>query len=288
MRILARPTPRPDPRVVYAVAEDWAKALSVDEIAAKHNLTSIMVRALLRPAGQTGRMCTPFQLGQGELPPNAAVQVYWLGYIAAAGRVFGHGTLWTLVLAIHPDDEPHIKALLDDLVVGHAAVEYADSSLEGRQVYIRDRELVETLLAWGLGAPSEHDSTPLEFIPHQLVSDFVRGYLEGSRQNPPFGGPRARVPAPGTLRSLVIAGRPALIAALRRALEAACGVKPDVDDTPDSAGRTRMTFSKQEGLQVLASAYARPARTGPRASAYAAWFARRTVRGRRAGSNGAG
>ncbi len=202
------------------------------------------------------------------MPANAALQIYWLGFIAPTGRVFGQNNLSTLVLAIHPDDAVHIQTLLQDLIVGHATCEFADSNLDGRQAYVRDRQLAETLLQWGISAAPADGSIPLEYIPRALVPDFVRGYLEGSRHTPPFGGVRTRVPSAESVRSLVLVGHAPMIEGLNRLLQAACGISGGIVTPFGRLGLTKVTFSSGDSRRILEQAYRSPARTMPRAAKF--------------------
>jgi hypothetical protein len=249
-----------------------ASGKSHAEIAAKFELSTIAVQALIRAEGQPSGLLTPYGFRRGPLPQNAAVQMYWLGYIAATGRVFCHGSLWTLVLAIHPMDEPHVHLMLKDLVLGHARVEFADSNRDGRQAYVRDRQLAEVLLHWGIAAEPGEGSVALEFVPTAFIPDFVRGYLEGSRTSPPFGGNQQRAPTPRSLRALSFVGPASLLTDLGRAMHGAFGIRVD-EPLPARAPRAaQITLSRTESTKVLSSAYREPVRTGPRAAAFAAWF----------------
>lgn len=274
MRLSSRVQPRHDPRKIFAIYVDRAAGLTPTEIAAKHDLPATTVQGFLRPPVQAGALASPFDFHRGEVPANAAVQIYWLGYIAATGRVLGSNNLSTLLLAIHPQDVPHIQTLLQDLVVGHARCEFADSSLDGRQAYVRDRQLAEMLLQWGICAAPEEGSTPLEFIPPALVADFVRGYLEGSRHSPPFGGASHLLPSPRSSRSLALVGTAPLIEGLNQMLQAACGVQHGVIAPFGRLGRVQVTFSPQDGARILAWVYRHPVRTGPRAAKFVARFGR--------------
>ncbi|MDR7418880.1 MAG: hypothetical protein QN178_08200 [Armatimonadota bacterium] len=264
--------PRHDPRTIYAIQADRASGLSVEEIATKHNLSRFAVQTVLRPAAEPSGMASPFEFRHKGSPPNAAVQVYWLGYITATGRIFGQSSQGTLVLAIHPLDEPHVQDLVRDLVTGHPRVEFADSNLKGRQAYIRDRQLAEVLLQWGISSTANSSTLSFEFLPKDLVPDFVRGYLEGSRSTLPFGGHADAVPAPTSVRSLSFEGSHALIAAFEQALRTASGIRPVRVRALGSTGQAKITLPQAVALKILASAYAHPLRASPRAAKFVARF----------------
>ncbi|OFX27588.1 MAG: hypothetical protein A2Z07_05515 [Armatimonadetes bacterium RBG_16_67_12] len=280
MRSPAPAAIRHDPKKIYAIHVDRAAGLSADEIAAKHSLSTLTVHSFLRATDQASPLASPYGFKRGTLPPNAAVQMYWLGYIAACGRVLGQNSYSTVVLAIHPDDEAHVQTLMSDLVVGHARVEFADSNLDGRQAYLRDRQLAEVLRQWGVSAVVAEGSVPLEFVPPACIPDFVRGYLEGSRLSPPFGGKGARAPSPRPARALTFVGQATFIAELDRALRSACGVRAGQAEPSGASGMARITYSLEEGERILACAYGRPGRTGPRAAKFVARFEHQRHRAR--------
>lgn len=280
-----RPRPRYDPKTIYRIHADREAGKSAADIAVKHDLPAITVQGFLRSSGKTCALLSPYDLRGAELPPNAAVQVYWLGYIAASGRVFGQNNLSTLILAIHPDDAPHIQTLLADLVIGHPRCEFADSSLDGRQAYVRDRSLAEVLLQWGVGAAAEDGSIPIEFIPPALWPDFIRGYLEGSRRCPPFGGQGARAPrVPGVPRTLTLVGNRPLVEGLSRELQSACGITGGAVAPSGGGGLSQVAFSPSDTTKILEAAYRSPSRTSPRAAKFVKQFARPQGRRRRSPS----
>jgi hypothetical protein len=263
---------RQPPRRIYEIHADRASGLSVPEIAAKHNLPATAVLGLLRSSVNTCALANPYEFRRRALGPLAEPHAYWLGYIAATGRVLGQNNFCTLVLAIHPDDAPHIQTLLSDLVVGRTTCEFANSSLSGRQVYVRDRPLAETLLQWGIAATLEESSIPLEFVPVSLMPHFVRGYLEGGRLSPPFGGTRREPPSPRAHGALSLVGSPPLIAQLKQALQQACRAYGGVVTAFEPGGLARLVFPSPAGIRILEYAYRRPTRTGPRAAKFVSRF----------------
>ena len=282
VRMFPRPRPRYDPKTIYRIHADREAGKSAADIAVKHDLPAVTVQGFLRSSGKTCALLSPYELRGADLPPNAAVQVYWLGYIAASGRVFGQNNLSTLILAIHPDDVAHIQTLLADLVIGHPRCEFAESSLDGRQAYVRDRSLAEVLLQWGIGTSTEDGSIPIEFIPSALWPDFVRGYLEGSRRCPPFGGKGARAPrVPGVPRTLMLVGTQPLVEGLSRELQAACGITRGTVAPSGSGGLSQITFSPSDTTRILETAYSSPTRTSPRAAKFVKQFAHPKGRRRR-------
>jgi hypothetical protein len=274
VRLSSKTKPRHDPKKIYQIHADGAAGLTTAEIAARHDLPPATVIGLLRPIGETCTLVSPYGLRHEAQSIKASVQVYWLGFIAASGRVFGQNHLSTLVLAIHPQEASHVQTLLQDLMVGHVTCEFADSSLYGRQAYVRDRQLAEMLLQWGVSGTTEDGSIPIEFIPEALIADFVRGYLEGSRHTPPFGGQRPTIPSPGSLRSLAVVGSAPMVNGLNRVLQSVCGTRAGVVRPFERQGLEQVVFPSEDGLQILAHAYRCPQRSMPRAARYVAWFDR--------------
>ena len=278
MRLSSKARPRHDPKKIFDIHADQAAGLTATEIATKHDLPPATVLGFLRARGETCTLVSPYSIQRNHSPTPAPVQVYWLGFIAAAGRVSGQSHLTTLVLHIHPGDAPHIQTLIQDLMIGHVTCEFADSSLYGRQAYVRDRQLAELLLQWGISATSEDGSIPVEFIPESLIGDFVRGYLEGSRYSPPFGGLRHRAPSPRSLRSLALVGPAPLVEGLNRVLHSAWGTRGGVVRPFERFGLAQVVFPREDGIRVLERAYSRPSRSMPRAAGFVAWFGHREGR----------
>jgi len=271
-----RPVPqsvsRQAPKRIYEIHADRANGLTVLEIAAKHNLPATTILGFLRSSMSTCALANPYDFQRRDLTPLARLHAYWLGYIAASGRVLGQNNFCTLVLAIHPDDASHIQTLLADLVVGRTTCEFADSSLSGRQVYVRDRQLAEMLLQWGIAPSIEENCVPLEFIPTSILPHFVRGYLEGSRLSPPFGGSRRQAPSPRAGGSLSLVGSTALITQLKRALRLACKATGGTVKAFDGGSLAQVIFPPKAGARVLEYAYRRPTRSAPRAAKFVSRF----------------
>ncbi|MDR7556530.1 MAG: hypothetical protein QN157_13105 [Armatimonadota bacterium] len=261
-----------DPRTIVALYADRAAGLSAEEIAAKHNLPAPTVYRYLRSLHQPCGLRRPYDYRTAPPPDDAPVQIYWLGYVTACGRVVGQGNAATVVLAIHPHDEPHVQAMVADLVRGHPRVEFADSSLEGRQAYVRDPALAEVLSQWGLTGTLAAASVTLDYVPAALAFDFVRGYLEGSRRAPPFGGLRVLPSPPGRTTGLAMVGPLPLADSLRRVL-GACGVGTGRLEPARASGLVILSFPPTAGAAILARAYARPVRSSPRAARFVARFA---------------
>jgi len=253
--------------MVYAVQATRAGGLTVAEIAAKYNLPVPTILQLLRAPSQACALRTPYEFRQGALPARAPAQIYWLGFIAAAGRISGENARGTLVLAIHPDDGAHVQTLLSDLIEGYANCEFVDSSLSGRQAYVRNPELARVLLQCGIAAMPEQSSVPLEFVPTALMPDFLRGYVEGTPSRSATLSPRLR-------GSLTLTGAPVFIQSLAAALKGLCGTGGTVGQ-PGQNGLARLVYTARDSMRLLEFAYRTPTRSSPRAAALVTYFARR-------------
>ena len=228
----------------------------------------VVTQALRRDGN--GRLPDPYVLSRRDRERGDATLVYWIGFIAACGSVFD-GPNPTLVLDIDTGDLPHVHTLVDDLCEGRPGLESCQSSTRGLQVYIRDRNLGRLLVRWGIpGADRATEAVPVDFIPHGLVSHFVRGYIEGGPETPPFGG--GRVPgSPKTVRRVVMAGPQDFLTALRASLP------PDLRRSGNivarTAGAAKLTYEGEGASELLRFAYRDASKSLPRAAALQRGFA---------------
>jgi hypothetical protein len=113
---------------------------------------------------------------------SADVQIYWVGFLTAAGRIWGQGAALTLVITLGDMKPPtYIKTIMADLADPHARSEFCQSSLQGWQLYIRDPSLCKALIPWGI--PSDlHGEDPalLDDLPEEFAAPFLRGYVDGN------------------------------------------------------------------------------------------------------------
>ncbi len=118
----------------------------------------------------------------------ADVQLYWLGFLRAAGHIWGQGVTLTLVVTLGEESRDCIETLMADLATDHIPWEVCHSSLVGWQVYLRDQVLCKALVPWGI--PSDvhgDDPTVLDDLPKEFVTPFIRGYVDAnwmSRRSP--------------------------------------------------------------------------------------------------------
>lgn len=258
-----RRLPRRDPYQLFKIHTDFAAGLDAQSIAQKHGLPVPAVLQIVRDRrGETG-LVNPFQLAQDSARGGSANQLYWLGYIAACGRLFPQGPAPTLVLDLDTRDVDHIKVLVEDMCAGRPSVELCKSSQNGLQAYVRDRELGQLLSQWGVpGDDPTEGSVPISLIPGSLLPHFLRGYLEGSRQTPPFGGQSTPASLPA-VRTVVIVGPEEFVSPLGSALRRHLGLA--VPATTGRRDRQRvLTYRGRAARQIVQYAYHNPTRSLPR------------------------
>jgi hypothetical protein len=265
----ARRFPRRDPLLLFRLQTDFAAGLAPAQIAEKHALSLYVVTQALRRDGN-GRLPDPYVLSQRDREQSDTILVYWVGFIAACGSVFD-GPNPTLVLDIDTGDLPHVHTLVEDLCEGRPGLESCQSSTRGLQVYIRDRNLGRIMVRWGIpGADRATEAVPVDFIPRGLMPHFIRGYIEGGRETPPFGG--GRVPgSPKTVRRVVLAGPQSFLTDLRAALP------PDLRRSgtlsAKASGTGKLTFDGDSAADLIRFAYRDATRSLPRAAALQRAFA---------------
>lgn len=226
------------------------------------------------------RLLNPFHLRQAATRARGATQLYWVGYIAAAGRLFLQGSVPTLVLAVDRRDADHVTTLIEDLCSGHPTCEWCESNHDGLQAYIRDRDLAQMLAEWGTpGADPTEGSVPVALIPGSLLPHFVRGYLEGGRGNPPFG--LQRIPSSlAAVRVVALEGPEEFLAGLRTALTKHAGVGAGVIRRR-RGGLSVLTYRGTAAKRIVQFAYHNAERSIPRTASL------RHVRESSPSSNGA-
>ncbi|MBI4278396.1 MAG: hypothetical protein HY660_08055 [Armatimonadetes bacterium] len=217
----------------------------MSDLAHKHALPVTRVQQIVGAGHRASRLSTPYQIARGDVGKeraDAATQLYWVGFIAACGRIYGRGTGAALVLTIREDQGTHVRRLIGDLSTGHMGPDFCVSSQSGFQAYVRDADLCEVLMTWGIPCPNPADgSVPLEFIPDRLVSHFVRGFLDASAQQDD-GPQRHRVLARASQPSITLAGPEPLVAGLADLLHQRCQAKPPALAPAGTPGMVRMTY----------------------------------------------
>lgn len=194
---------------------------SPSEIAIISGLPAVSVQQILAPAAHP-RLSDPAdllrtgQVREGQVP--ADVQLYWIGFLTAAGYIRGQGPSLTLVVTLGEDGRGRIDTLEADLMIGHSRCEWCHSSLAGWQAYFRDLVLCQALMRWGI--PSDlygEDPALLEDLPERLFLPFVRGYMEG--------GELARRPSRRRhTAGVTIRGTPAVLAGFNTLIQRYWGI----------------------------------------------------------------
>ena len=194
------------------------------EIADLYKLPVAAVERVLAPI-EHPRLSDPVQLlhtsrARGGTAP-ADVQVYWVGFLMAAGHIRGHGTSLTLVVTVGAEGRDRIVTLLEDLLTDHIRWEFCYSNIVGWQAYLRDQIFCKALIPWGV--PSDlcgEDPTVVDDLPADLVAPFFRGYVDGSAIGRP-GLSRRRT-------AFAIRGTPAMLAGINTLLRRHWGVSNGV------------------------------------------------------------
>jgi len=196
--------------------------------------------------------------------PSAA-QLYWLGYISASGRVYAQRSVPALVLDIDPRDLEHVHRIGEEFVDCRLHWELCRSNMNGLQGYIRDREFGKFLVQWGAPGSGEEDgSVSLTLIPSSLLPHFVRGYLEGGHQTPPFGG-RVTPTILASVRTLALMGSEGFLSRLSDALCRYAGL-PAGTMTRRPKGRYLLTYRGPHARRLIHYAYRNPSPSMPRAA----------------------
>ncbi len=260
----------PGPEEIFAIHEERAAGLTARQIGARHELSGVTVSQFLRPRTNT-TLPIPYELSKAVGP--LAIPMYWLGYITASGRASHRSAPHTVVLSLDPGDLEFVQILGRDLLRTHASYEFCHSSHDGHQVYIRERDLGESVLQWGVTTDPREAALPVDYIPADALPHFLRGLLEGQIRHAPFGG-RSRetaLPSP-RLQRVLIPGSPLLLDALRRRLRQSSDKLEGVVEAANGAGAV-LTFRGAAVEALLRYAYRDPLRSSPRADRFVKAFA---------------
>jgi hypothetical protein len=154
------------------------------EIADGQHLPLKMVQQVLSPVPDA-RLSDPVGIlrtrtAEPGLPP-ADVQLYWVGFLTASGRICGQGTSFALIVTLGDRSQAHVDMLMADLTEPHVRHEFCQSSLLGWQLYIRDQTFCRALLPWGISSDMHGDDpSVIDDVPSDLVAPFLRGYVDGN------------------------------------------------------------------------------------------------------------
>lgn len=160
------------------------KGKTSKEIADVFDFPLKMVDQILAPI-EGARLSDPVQLLKDRAAAAglaaADIQLYWVGFLTAAGRISGQGASSVLIVTLGDRAQKHMDALMEDLATPQVRHEFCESNLLGWQLYLRNADLCSALLRWGI--PSDRlgdDPTVLNDLPGEWVAAFLRGYLDGS------------------------------------------------------------------------------------------------------------
>ncbi len=188
------------------------KGMGPTEIAEACQFPIAVVNRVLAPANH-GRLSDPTEILTAKAVPeghaSAEVQLYWIGFLTAAGRILGQGSSMAVVITLGDRAERHMARFMEDITGSRVRQEYCQSSLLGWQVYVREPSLCHALMPWGV--PSDfHGEDPalLDDIPSDLGAPFLAGYLDGD-------WPASTFPRRGRL---ALHGSPDVLSAIDRVL----------------------------------------------------------------------
>jgi len=221
------------------------KGKTSKEIADVYNFPLKVVEQVLAPITGT-RLSDPAQLlNNGPVAaglPAADIQVYWVGFLTAAGRICGQGASFALIVTLGDRAQKHMDALIEDLATPQLRHEFCQSSLRGWQLYLRDSDLCSALLRWGI--PSERhgeDPSVLDDLPKGLIAPFLRGYLDGNWAT--GGATRTRS------NGLVFHGTEAVLTAINAMIHRGGGIGPGV--ITSRPPRAELKFTRQDEQAIL-------------------------------------
>jgi len=135
-----------------------------------------------------------------------------------------------------------MRVFMADLATPQVRHEFCRSSLLGWQLYVRDRNLCEAMLRWGI--PSEihgDDTTVLDDFPTEFIAPFLRGYLDGNWATP--GAARSRS------NRLVFYGTAAVLTAINAMIHRAWRIAPGV--VTHRPPRAELRFSQQNEEAIV-------------------------------------
>ena len=213
-------------------------------IADRYSLPRVAVERILTPSGHP-RLSDPIGLlhTRKEAPglAPADIQLYWLGFLTAAGYIRGQGNGLTLVVTLGAKSERPLETFMADLAPDHLRHELCYSSIAGWQLYVRDQSLCKALIPWGVPSdPNGGDPTVLDDLPDQFVAPFIRGYVDGNW------------PARQTLgdgKSFVLHGSPTILAGINDMMRRCWAVTGRV--VGQRSVRAELRFSNPQACRTI-------------------------------------
>lgn len=203
-----------------------------------------MVEQMLAPVADA-RLSDPAHLLnhvriEAGLPP-ADIQVYWVGFLSAAGRICGIGASSALIVTLGHRAREYMQIFLSDLATPQVRHELCRSSLLGWELYVRDRYICEALLRWGISSEVHgNDPTVLDDLPTEFIAPFLRGYLDGNWTTP--GVPRS------PSHRLVLYGTEAVLAGINAMISRSWRIAPGVVTCRPPRAELRFSQRDERGL----------------------------------------
>jgi hypothetical protein len=197
---------------IAAIRAAARKGWAATEIAERCQFSITVVNRVLAPANHA-RLSDPAELlsarvlSPGRAPAEA--QLYWVGFLTAAGRILGQGPSMAIVVTLGDRADAHMMRFMQEITGPGVRQEYCESSLLGWQAYVREPSLCKALMPWGIPSDAHgEDPALLDDIPEDLAAPFLGGYLDGN-------WPAGTFPRSGRL---TWHGTPAVLAAVNRLL----------------------------------------------------------------------
>ena len=221
------------------------KGKTAVEIAEASGAPLKMVEQMLAPIADARLSDPAHLLNHGSVSaglPPADIQVYWVGFLSAAGRICGVGASSALIVTLGDRAQEYMRVFMSDLATPQARYELCRSSLLGWQFYVRERYLCEALLRWGISSEVHgNDSTVLDDLPTKFIAPFLRGYFDGNWTAP--GVPRS------SSHRLVLYGTESVLASINGMIYRRWQIAPGV--LTCRSPRAELRFSQQNERLLL-------------------------------------
>jgi hypothetical protein len=188
----------------------------------------------------------------------ADVQMYWLGFLTAAGHIWGQGASLTLVITLGEKSQPHMDTFMADFADPHVRYEFCRSSVLGWQLYVRDQGLCKALIPWGITSELYGDDPALlDDLPKEFAAPFLRGYIDGNWP--------ARPPADGEKDAkLILQGTFAVLTGINAMIQRCWGISGGaVSARPPRAELRFASASASREILSQVNAYTSRARPAP-------------------------
>jgi hypothetical protein len=225
------------------------KGKTSQEIADVYDFPLKVVEQILAPVADV-RLSDPTQLlNNGAVAaglPAADIQLYWVGFLTAAGRICGQGSSFALIVTLGDRSQKHMDTLLKDIATPQVRHEFCRSSLLGWELYVRDQNLCNILLRWGV--PSDlhgNDPAVLEDLSKKYIAAYLRGYLDGN-------GASASVTGSASNR-LIFYGTEAVLAAINAMIHRCWQI--DSGKVTRRPPRDELRFDRRDEQAILDRVY---------------------------------